>query len=421
MSEITKQKTTVIIGGGAAGFFGALELASLRPNDNILIIEKNNSLLNKVRISGGGRCNVTHACFDNKLLVKNYPRGQKELLGSFYTFNTESTIDWFAKRNIELKTENDGRMFPVSDTSETIVQCFLDEAWEKGIRILTQTTVLHIKKTGAIFTLETNRGDMECDTLFVATGGHPKLMHFDYLQEFNHSIIPPVPSLFTFNLPQHPICMLMGVSVQNALVRIVETKDEMQGPVLITHWGLSGPAVLKLSAMAARKLESINYNYTLVIQWLPSLHVDEILNQLTSNKNQNPKKSSKLRIFEEIPQRLWEFLLAECAINLQTKWAEVPKIKLQKLANFLYQHTFSANGKTTFKEEFVTSGGIDLKEIDFKTMQSKLVPGLFFAGEVLNIDAVTGGFNFQAAWTSSYIAAHGINAYYDNLNPAKKA
>ena len=397
----------IIIGGGAAGFFGAIHLAELKPGAKILILEKTSKLLAKVRISGGGRCNVTHACFDNKILAGFYPRGNKELLGPFFRFSTNNTLEWFENRGVEIVAEEDGRMFPTSDDSQTIIDCLLEEVEKHGIEISIQTQVEEIHPTEGGFILHLDHEEkVSCKTLLMATGGHTKAEHFKYLEKLHHSIEEPVPSLFTFNLPKHPICKLMGLSVLNAEVSLPEHGLSFKGPVLVTHWGLSGPAVLKLSAFAARLLHDCDYEYTVRVNWLPDFSEEEIVQTLKEMKSGNAFCAKK--IFEGIPQRMWEAMLDGAGINPVGRWADCTNKNIQALANILHASEFEAEGKTTFKEEFVTCGGIKRKEIDFRTMESKLHTGLFFAGEVIDIDGITGGFNFQAAWTTSYVAAEGM-------------
>jgi predicted Rossmann fold flavoprotein len=404
-----KRYEAIIIGGGAAGFFAAIRLAEQCRNSKILIIEKSDKLLSKVKVSGGGRCNVTHACFDNKILAGNYPRGGRELLSSFHRFNTQDTVNWFEKRGVKLKAENDGRMFPVTDDSQTIVNCLIDSAKSLGVEIMMKTKVNEIEFQNEAYKLTCNETEVfACKRLLVATGGHAKANHFQYLNKLNHSFETPVPSLFTFNLPKHPICKLMGVSVSDVKVKIAQTGDSFQGPLLITHWGLSGPVVLKLSSFAARKLHELDYNYDLVVNWLPLYTQDEMLSRLREFKESQSSAKIEKRLFAEIPQRLWEFFLWQASIDRDKRCNELGKKEMNTLAEILVMSRYAAHGKTTFKEEFVTCGGVKLKEVDFKNMESKLHPGLFFAGEVLNIDGITGGFNFQAAWTTGYLSAEGM-------------
>lgn len=399
-----------IIGGGAAGFFGAIRAAEANPKAEVLLLEKTGKLLSKVRISGGGRCNVTHACFDNTLLVQNYPRGNKELRGAFEKFSAKDTIEWFKKRGVKLKTEADGRMFPVTDNSETIAQCLLDAAADAGVKILLNTGVNKIvpqAEGGFELTLQSGK-TMFFNKLLVAAGGGPKEHFFDWLKELGHAIVPPVPSLFTFNLPKHPLNDLPGISVENVHLKILNTKLEQTGPLLITHWGISGPAVLKLSAWGARILHDVDYNFTLKISWLPQFKEDALREKLNLLKNAESKK--QLHTFSPFgfPMRLWKWMLQNSNIREDLKWVDASKKDINALVETLLNTQLQVKGKSTFKDEFVTAGGVSLKDVDMKTFESKKCPGLFFAGEVLDIDGVTGGFNFQAAWTGSYIAGENM-------------
>jgi len=401
----------VIIGGGAAGFFTAINLAEQRPDLRILIVEKTLLLLAKVQISGGGRCNVTHACFDPQKLTGYYPRGHKELLGPFHIFNTNHTVEWFKKRNIKLKTEADGRMFPVSNTSETIVQCFLQEAQKQNIRIEKKFEVLEIRNLNhKTYEIEGRYAIVRAKAVVLAAGGHAKESQLEYLKTLNLEIVPPVPSLFTFNLPQHPITQLMGLSVAETEIKILETKDVFRGPLLITHWGLSGPAVLKLSAFAARKLHDLEYRYTVRVNWCLEYNEESIRQVLMQIKSEYAykKANQKPSFAAHLPQRLWEYMLQSAEIKDGDTWQNINNKQMGILSKSLCAMDIPAQGKTTFKEEFVTCGGIKGKEIDFKTMQLKKHPGIFVAGEIINIDGITGGFNFQAAWTTAYIAAKGM-------------
>jgi predicted Rossmann fold flavoprotein len=400
----------IIIGGGAAGFFAAINAAELHPEAKVIILEKSNKLLAKVLVSGGGRCNVTHACFENGLLVKNYPRGEKELRSAFSKFTTTDTIEWFENKGVDLKTEQDGRMFPTTDNSETIANCLLQTADNLDIKIKTGVAVKEvIINTDQTFTLKTDSDySPDCDKLIIASGGNPKNENYNWLRNLGHAIIPPVPSLFTFNIPNNELTQLMGVSVPHAKIKIANTKLETEGPLLITHWGLSGPAILKASAWGARILHDMDYHFTVYVNWLPSYKEEELRTLLNDQKNTNSSKNTGGNCPLELPKRLWEFFLRKAAIPETTRWAELTKKQVNLLLNILIQDTYEVKGKTTFKEEFVTCGGISLKEIDFNTMQSKVIPNVYFAGEVLDIDGVTGGFNFQNAWTTAWIAANGI-------------
>ena len=400
----------VIIGGGAAGFFAAINAAELHTDASITILEKSNKLLAKVLISGGGRCNVTHACFENGLLVKNYPRGEKELRSAFNRFTTEDTIAWFKQHGVNLKTEDDGRMFPVTDNSETIANCLLQAAFDLNIKIKTSVSVKEIEiNSNKTFSLKTDTEyNPQCDKLIIASGGNPKNENYNWLCRVGHTIVPPVPSLFTFNIPNNEITKLMGISVPHAEIKVANTKLETEGPLLITHWGLSGPSILKASAWGARVLHDMNYDFTASVNWLPSYKEEGLRDLFLEQKNNHPAKNIGGNSPIEIPKRLWEFFLHKATILETSRWADINKKQINALVNILLNDAYQVKGKTTFKEEFVTCGGISLKEVDFSNMQSKKVSNLYFAGEVLDIDGVTGGFNFQNAWTTGWIAANGL-------------
>jgi predicted Rossmann fold flavoprotein len=399
-------KHIIVIGGGAAGFFAAINLAEKDPSIKITLLEKTAKLLSKVKVSGGGRCNVTHACFDNSELVKNYPRGNKELQQVFSRFSVKETIDWFEKHGVKLKTEEDGRIFPATDDSQTIIDLFLSLCKKYKIEIITSCEVFAIKQTKEGFSLKTSKGEINADKIICALGGHPKAGAYDVLKNLGHTIIDPIPSLFTINLPADDIKKeLQGIAVQKAEVKIGGTKLNYSGPVLITHWGLSGPAVLKLSAFAAKTFFEKDYNSEIILNWVFPLNQEECNSEILQFKNSKNNSLPYSNPLFELPKRLWEYLCKEAGINNEKVWAEIPNKNIIRLAEILCRSVYQMKGKTTFKEEFVTCGGIDLKEIDFKTMQSKIVPGLFFCGEVLNIDGITGGFNFQSAWSTAWIAA----------------
>lgn len=395
----------IIIGGGAAGFFAAINAAEMEPEAKILILERGKEVLTKVRISGGGRCNVTHAEFIPDELTKNYPRGQKELRGPFHTFMTGDTISWFEQRGIALKIEEDGRMFPVSDSSETIIDCFLNEAQRLGIEVLKNHSVQNIEKLSATWKISTNHGDFSAKKVLIATGSNPKI--WNLLEKLGHSIESAVPSLFTFNIKDDRITALPGLAT-NAEVKVsLKNSGNLvsEGPLLITHWGLSGPAILKLSAWGARQLNDVKYKFQIQVNWVPGFTAEEILEKLTKLKFEHAKQQTSKYAQFELPKRLWQSLVKASGIEESAIWADLNKNQLLDLKEQLINSTFSVNGKSTFKEEFVTAGGVNLKEVNFKTFESKIVENLFFAGEVLNIDAITGGFNFQNAWTGGYISA----------------
>jgi predicted Rossmann fold flavoprotein len=395
----------VVVGGGAAGFFTAINCAENHPGMRIAILERGQEVLGKVRISGGGRCNVTHACFEPNAIVKNYPRGERELRGPFHQFCSGDTVEWFAQHGVELKTEADGRMFPLSNTSDTIVQCFTQSAKKLGIQVLLGQSVQEILPQETGWKIHTVTGNFSCDQLLLATGSNPKI--WEMLQSLGHQMVSPVPSLFTFNCKDLRIANLMGVSSQ-AQIAVVGTKLQETGPLLITHWGMSGPAVLRLSAWGARLLAEKQYQFTVQINWLPEQNLQQTMGQLQRYRTELAKRAVQSKSPFDLPNRLWESLTTAAGFQEQTKWADSTKLQIQQLADQLCNCQFKVNGKSTFKEEFVTAGGIDLKEVQFKTMQSKRYPSLYFAGEIVDVDAITGGFNFQNAWTSGFIAAKAI-------------
>lgn len=393
-----------IIGGGAAGFFAALSCRAHYPDAEITLYEKSNKLLAKVKVSGGGRCNVTHACFNNSQLVKFYPRGEKQLKKAFGQFNTNDTVQWFDKRGVKLKAEEDNRMFPVSDDSQTIIDCFIREARVSNINILLQHQVEAIICKNDSFLLTINNRIHTADKVIVTTGGSPKPEGFQWLNKLGHNIEPPVPSLFTFNMPNEEIKKLMGLSVPHATVRVQGTKLKEEGPLLVTHWGMSGPAILKLSAFGARVLNQLNYDFKIQVNWPGNGTEKDIQDELDRLAVNNTKKRIlNLNPFA-LPARLWKFLVEKIGLREDITWGELGKKGQNKLINILLNDVYEVIGKTTFKEEFVTCGGVSLQDVDINTMQSRKCSGLYFAGEVLDIDGVTGGFNFQAAWTTGFIA-----------------
>lgn len=402
-------KRIIVIGGGAAGFFTAVNCPQ-SPDISVILLEKTNKLLSKVRVSGGGRCNVTHACFDNNILVKNYPRGEKELRSVFSRFTTSDCIKWFEERGVKLKTETDGRMFPVTDNSETIVNCLLNEASKKKVDIKLSVSIEEINKNeDGSFTLKAaGGGEFNCDKLVIATGGNSKEEAYGWLKKLGHTIAKPVPSLFTFNVPNNSITQLMGVAVQQVKVRVAGTKLETEGPLMITHWGLSGPAILKASAWGARALHDMNYEFTVILNWLPMMTEEKAKIEFNNQKEENASKTVLNNCPFELPKRLWEHLVTKAGVSEEIRWADLSKKNANLLAHYLVGDEYIVSGKTTFKEEFVTCGGIQLKEINFATMESKIVPGLFFAGEVIDVDGVTGGFNFQNAWSGAWIVANNL-------------
>jgi len=395
----------IIVGGGAAGFFTAINIVEKNPKLKVAILERGSEVLSKVRISGGGRCNVTHACFEPNELVKFYPRGEKELRGPFHQFCSGDTIEWFGNHGVALKIEDDGRMFPVSNSSQSIIDCFLQATQKLGIAVLTGQSVQSIFKKDNFWKVETQSETYIAEKLILATGSNPKV--WEMLQTFGHAIVSPVPSLFTFNIKDSRIKELPGVSAIVS-VKVKDTKLESTGPLLITHWGMSGPAILKLSAWGALILHNKNYQFTIFINWLNDITPEGAEKTLKDLKQEQSKKAVSKKSPFDFPNRLWESLVLASSIESETKWADLSKIQLQNLAHQLTNSSFQVNGKSTFKEEFVTAGGIDLKEINFKTMESKLQENLYFAGEIVNIDAITGGFNFQNAWTSGFIVANAV-------------
>lgn len=401
-----KHYDVIIIGGGAAGFFAAINIAELNPNLKVVILERGKEVLTKVKVSGGGRCNITHAEFTPSELIQNYPRGKKELLGPFHTFMTGDTIEWFDKRGVELKIEDDGRMFPVSNSSQTIIDCFTNEVERLGITVLKSHSVNNIVEQNKLWCIETNQGEFVSDKLLVATGSNTKI--WKLIQDLGHNIIDPVPSLFTFNIKDKRIKSIPGVVAQNVTIKIVDSDLESEGPLLITHWGMSGPAILKLSAFGALELAKLNYKFKIEINFI-QISFEDCFETLKEVK----QSSIKRRVYNspqfELPKRLWQQLVLASNINSVARWQDLNKNQLEQLSNQLTIAVFNVDGKSTFKEEFVTAGGIDLKEINFKSFESKLHKNLYFAGEILNIDAVTGGFNFQNAWTGAFIAAQNIS------------
>lgn len=414
----------VVIGGGAAGFYAAIHAAELNPNFKIAILEKGKEVLAKVKVSGGGRCNVTHAQFDPGELTKNYPRGEKELLGPFHSYCSGDTVSFFEERGIPLKTEEDGRMFPISNSSQTIIDCFLSEATRLGIQILKHSGVTNIVHEND-WTITTIKKTYHAKKLLVASGSSKKI--WNMLGNLGHTIVNPVPSLFTFKIDDDRIRGIAGLST-NARVSIfpktkvtkkitIELKSysnkkallSEEGPLLITHWGMSGPVILRLSAWGADLLNQFDYNFKINVNWLPEFHSASVLELLMQIKEVEGKKTVLRTKAVELPRRLWTNLVRASGILEDEKWADVTKEKLKNLTDQLTDCRFKVNGKSTFKEEFVTAGGVELSEIDFKTMKSKLIPNLYFAGEVINIDAITGGFNFQNAWTTGFLAAGGIS------------
>ena len=402
------KKDVIIVGGGAAGFFAAINIAEQNPKLKVVILERGKEGLQKVRISGGGRCNVTHAEFVPSELVLNYPRGEKELLGPFHQFMTGDTIDWFQKRGVELKIEDDGRMFPITDSSKTIIDCFLNEAKKHKVEVLYNQSVTSLspRTQSRGFEISTKDSIYTCEKLLIATGSNPKI--WSLLEDLGHSISQPVPSLFTFDIKDERIKDIPGVVAQNVEVKVLGTDLVSDGPLLITHVGMSAPSILKLSAFGAIELAKCHYKFQIEVNFIRQ-SFEDCLDILKELKHELAKKTVYKSPQFELPKRLWHKLVLASNMDQDTRWADLNKSQLEDLASQLTQAVFKVDGKSTFKEEFVTAGGIDLKEINFKTFESKLHNNLYFAGEVINVDAVTGGFNFQNAWTGAYIAAKSIS------------
>jgi len=393
-----------VIGGGAAGFFAAISAKSHHPDAEVHLIEKSSKLLSKVLISGGGRCNVTHACFNNTQLSKYYPRGERFLKKAFEQFNVEDTVNWYKAQGVDLKIEDDGRMFPVSNDSRSIANALINQAKILGIIIHLNSQVKHISKSTDAFNLNIGDEKFNCDKVIIASGGSPKKSGLIWLEELGHDVVSPVPSLFTFNMPKESITHLMGVSVPKAKLRIRNTKLETSAPLLITHWGMSGPAVLKLSAFGAVDLAALDYTFSVQVNWLDTMNESNLRIEVDNQGLDKEQKKIANRNPFGLPSRLWEFLLQKSQISLDKRWIDLSKKELNKLVNTLTNDDYKVEGKTTFKEEFVTAGGVDLNNIEVASMQSKRLPGIYFCGEVMDIDGVTGGFNFQAAWTTGWIA-----------------
>ena len=404
----------IVIGGGAAGFFGAIATAEANPQLKVTLLEAGQKPLAKVRISGGGRCNVTHNCFDPVRLVEHYPRGGKALRGAFTRFQPKDTVQWYESRGVKLKTEADGRMFPVTDDSQTIINCLMQAADKANVKLLTGTGVktvkqFHDEENKSYFQVELKNGkELKCDRLLIATGSNP--LGYRWAKNLGHKIESAVPSLFTLNVRDPRLQGLAGVSVSNAQVKLGTGKNKIEqaGALLITHWGVSGPAILKLSAWSARFLYDLKYDSGLQINWLPEYNQETLKQKLITVKETNPKKKIVNYCPVELPKRLWQSFVSYIEIKPDKIWSEISKKELNKLVLEIVQGQYEVKGKGVFKEEFVTCGGVSLKEVNFKTMESKKCPGLYFAGEVLDIDGVTGGFNFQSAWTTAWLAGQAI-------------
>lgn len=394
-----------VLGGGAAGFFAAIRCKEMHPHADVVLVEATGKLLSKVKVSGGGRCNVTTAAPDRQFLLQGYPRGSRQLKGLFHRFDNHDAMDWFESKGVELYTQEDGRVFPISDNSQTIVDLLIDQSRECGVQIKSRTRVSALEQSGSSsWTLQTGSTPIIADKVIICTGGSPKRSGLEWLETLGHDIVDPVPSLFTFNMPGNPITELTGLSVPSAMVSLIGTKLHSSGPLLITHWGMSGPAILKMSALAARELADMEYTFEIRIRWRGDKPEEHLRSVITETMRSSGGKQMYSYTPFEIPKRLWSFLLGKCDFRSDHHWSDLGKKGINKLVDMLMNDTYNVQGKTTFKEEFVTCGGISLQSVNMKTMESKTAPGIYFAGEVLDIDGITGGYNFQAAWTTAYVA-----------------
>ena len=399
------KKDIIVVGGGAAGFFAAINIAKQAPHLKVAILERGKQGLTKVKVSGGGRCNVTHAEFIPADLVQNYPRGERELLGPFHQFMTGDTMAWFEERGVSLKIEDDGRVFPVSNSSQTIIDCFLNEAKKYHVDVLYSHALKALEHEGGLFQLETSQGGFSAKKIVIATGSNTKI--WGLLEGLGHTVSKAVPSLFTFKINDERIKDIQGVVAEDVDIKILGTHLCSEGPLLITHWGMSAPAILKLSAFGALEIAHMEYKFQIEVNFIKHTFAD-CLDQLKNSKQQLAKKSLFKSTQFNLPKRLWHKLVMAANISPDARWADVNKVQIEALTQQLTQAVFNVAGKTTFKEEFVTAGGVSLKEVNFKTFESKCVAGLYFAGEVLDVDAITGGFNFQNAWTGAYIVSQNI-------------
>lgn len=396
-----------ILGAGAAGCFAAANIPFDAANE-VVVFEKAARAMQKIKVSGGGRCNVTHACFELPELVEKYPRGKQLLKKTFHQFNTADTIKWFEEKGVKLKTEADGRMFPMSNDSQTIIDCIWAEMMKQKVQVRFHKGVLSIERKENQYTIQfADKSTYVADKILIATGGFPKKDQYSWIEALPHSVLSPVPSLFTFNLPKHPITELMGV-VADASVKIAGTKFKEQGPLLITHWGFSGPAILRCSAWAARALEEKNYQFNISINWLKDATENDLKEQINSLRQFEGKQLVHHKNPFGLPKRLWEYFVVRIGIMETIRWGDLPAAQQNKLIETLLRDVYEVKGKTTFKEEFVTCGGIELKDIDPQTMESRKHRGIYFAGEITDVDGITGGFNFQNAWTGAWIAANGM-------------
>lgn len=399
----------IIVGGGPAGFFCAVNAARMSPALEVIIVEKSQKVLSKLKVSGGGRCNLTNRCFDPLEMARQYPRGKHFMKKALHRFSAADTVRWFEERGVKIKQEADGRMFPSTDSSQTIIDCLMQECREYGVQWMVTQEAKRLEARGCKWLVVFDGLTMETDFLCVACGGYPRAAMYDWLEKLGHTIVEPVPSLFTFNLPGNPITSLMGVSLQDASVRAVGIKLISRGPLLITHWGLSGPAVLRLSAWGAREMAAMGYDFRIIIDWAPALNEERLRELLQALRMERPVRKIRNGNPFALPQRFWEYQLQQSGIDPEQRSGDLPGKQLKRLIRNLSSQEFAVRGKTTFKEEFVTAGGIRLSEVDVNTMMSKREPNLFFAGEILDVDGITGGFNLQHAWTSGYIAASALS------------
>lgn len=397
-----------IIGAGAAGCFAAANIPYSNTRE-VVLFEKTGKVLQKVKVSGGGRCNVTHACFDIPELLKRYPRGQRFLRKTLYHFTPQHTKDWFESRGVQLKAEEDGRMFPVTDDSQTIIDCLWQQVMRNKVQVRYNKSVQRIEKQGDVFTIYfADNTEYFADKVMIACGGFPKAEQYNWITALGHTVNLPVPSLFTFNMPKHPITELMGISVEEVTVKIQGTKIAERGPILITHWGMSGPVVLRCSAWGARELNEKNYDFKILVNWLADKNENDLQEEIRYIRQEQGKQLVSNKNPFGLPKRLWEYMLQQCGVNDTARWGELPAAAQNKLIKTLVADEYHVSGKTTFKEEFVTSGGVTLSEINPQTLESRVVPGLYFGGEIIDVDGITGGFNFQNAWSSGFIAAENM-------------
>lgn len=399
----------IIVGGGAAGFFAAIECAETAPQSEVIILEKTAHFLSKVRISGGGRCNVTHACFDARELTKRFPRGERALIAPFHGFQASDTVVWFEARGVKLKVESDGRMFPITDSSQTIIECLVSAAREAGVKLVANCGVDQVRRAEGQFEVICANGEtLGCDRLLLATGGCRTPALGQLATSLGHTLEAPVPSLFTFRIDLPWLRTLAGVSIESAEVSVPDTQLREKSALLITHWGLSGPAVLRLSAWGARSLHDLNYDFTLQVNWLPHLNREMLARELEARRKTQPAKLVINAPVAPLSARLWEALVLASGVARETRWSALSRAEQHRLIGQLLRSEFHVTGKSLNKDEFVTCGGVRLSEVNFKTMESRLVPGLYFAGELLDIDGITGGFNFQSAWTTGWLAGRAM-------------